>query len=138
MGPQVSHGGWALSTDEGCCNNLVEHLEGPGSSWLGQQLPVAVANPKRLGHYRAATNAVPLSAGATAGGSAGEGAVRAALQDYLERLPEPFVMLDIESRIQERTPYVVVALQEVRAASLWGNLQVVQHPCVMNLKPAAS
>lgn len=40
--------------------------------------------------------------------------MRAALQDYLERLPEPFVMLDIEGRIQDRTPYVVVALQEVR------------------------
>jgi dynein heavy chain len=55
-----------------------------------------------------------INAGAVAGGSGGEGAVRAALQDYLERLPEPFVMLDIEGRIQDRTPYVVVALQEVR------------------------
>lgn len=53
--------------------------------------------------------------GAAAGGGSGEGAIRTALQSYLERLPEPFVMLDIEGRIQERTPYVVVALQEVRA-----------------------
>jgi dynein heavy chain len=52
--------------------------------------------------------------GAAAGGGAGEAAVRAALQDYLERLPQPFVVLDIEARVQERTPYVVVALQEVR------------------------
>lgn len=42
--------------------------------------------------------------------------MRTALQDYLERLPEPFVMLDIEARIQERTPYVVFALQEVSRA----------------------
>lgn len=55
--------------------------------------------------------------GASAGGGAGEGAVRTALQDYLERLPEPFVMLDIEARIQERTPYVVVALQEVSCSA---------------------
>lgn len=56
------------------------------------------------------------SVGTTAAG-AGEGTVCTALQDYLERLPEPFVMLDIEARIQERTPYVVVALQEVSRAT---------------------
>jgi dynein heavy chain len=57
------------------------------------------------------------SAGAVAGGGSGEGAVRTALQDYLARLPEPFVMLDVEGRVQERTPYVVVALQEVSLAA---------------------
>lgn len=62
------------------------------------------------------------AAGTTAGGSAGEGAVRTALQDYLERLPEPLAMLDIEARIQERTPYVVVALQEVRTTLLMGTV----------------
>lgn len=40
--------------------------------------------------------------------------MRSKLQTYLEELPEPFVVIEIEARIQERTPYVVVALQEVR------------------------
>jgi hypothetical protein len=40
--------------------------------------------------------------------------VRSALKDYMEKLPEPFVMLEIETRIKEKTPFVVVALQEVR------------------------
>jgi hypothetical protein len=31
----------------------------------------------------------------------------------MEKLPEPFVMLEIETRIKEKTPFVVVALQEV-------------------------
>eukprot|EP00878_Enallax_costatus_P020623 GHUV01021808.1.p1 GENE.GHUV01021808.1~~GHUV01021808.1.p1 ORF type:complete len:1441 (+),score=543.76 GHUV01021808.1:4290-8612(+) len=51
-------------------------------------------------------------AGSSGGGGAGEAAVRSALKDYMERLPEPFVMLEIEQRIKEKTPYVVVALQE--------------------------
>lgn len=39
--------------------------------------------------------------------------MRSALKDYMEKLPEPFVMLEIETRIKEKTPFVVVALQEV-------------------------
>lgn len=31
----------------------------------------------------------------------------------MEKLPEPFVLLEVETRIKEKTPYVVVALQEV-------------------------
>jgi dynein heavy chain len=54
-----------------------------------------------------------LCAGAS-GGGASESAVRSALKDYMEKLPEPFVMLEIEARIKEKTPFVVVALQEVR------------------------
>jgi hypothetical protein len=43
--------------------------------------------------------------------------VRAALKEYMECLPQPFVMLDIETRIKEKAPFVVVALQEVRKRS---------------------
>eukprot|EP00882_Tetradesmus_deserticola_P028448 GHRQ01031690.1.p1 GENE.GHRQ01031690.1~~GHRQ01031690.1.p1 ORF type:complete len:210 (+),score=58.01 GHRQ01031690.1:318-947(+) len=58
-----------------------------------------------------------VSGGSTGGGSGGasESAVRSALEEYMEKLPEPFIMLDIEARIKEKTPYVVVALQEVRS-----------------------
>jgi hypothetical protein len=42
--------------------------------------------------------------------------VRAALKDYSERLPAPFDLADIEGRVKEKSPYVVVALQEVRRA----------------------
>ena len=50
--------------------------------------------------------------GAGAGGAAGgEGGVRAAVQDFMDRLPAPFNMVEIEARVSERTPYVVVALQ---------------------------
>jgi hypothetical protein len=31
----------------------------------------------------------------------------------MEKLPEPFVVLEIETRVKEKTPFVVVALQEV-------------------------
>lgn len=52
-------------------------------------------------------------AGTNAGSGSGEAAVRTALKEYMERLPEPFVLIEIEQRIKEKTPYVVVALQEV-------------------------
>jgi hypothetical protein len=60
--------------------------------------------------------ALPLCdpAGTSGGASAGEAAVRAALKDYSERLPAPFSLSDIEGRVKDKTPYVVVALQEVR------------------------
>jgi hypothetical protein len=30
---------------------------------------------------------------------------------YMEKLPEPFNMVEVEMRVREKTPYVVVALQ---------------------------
>jgi len=38
--------------------------------------------------------------------------VGAMINDYLTRLPADFVMMDLNGRIKERTPYVVVAIQE--------------------------
>lgn len=51
--------------------------------------------------------------GGAGGGSAQsqEAAVKAALDDFMGRLPQPFNMVEIESRVKERIPYVVVALQ---------------------------
>eukprot|EP00879_Flechtneria_rotunda_P021343 GHRR01022494.1.p1 GENE.GHRR01022494.1~~GHRR01022494.1.p1 ORF type:complete len:925 (+),score=321.59 GHRR01022494.1:1101-3875(+) len=62
--------------------------------------------------FRTITEVSGGGTGASGSNSAGEAAVRSALKEYLERLPELFVMLDIESRIKEKTPFVVVALQE--------------------------
>lgn len=39
--------------------------------------------------------------------------MRSALKEFIEALPEPFNMVDIEARVKEKSPYVVVALQEV-------------------------
>lgn len=41
--------------------------------------------------------------------------MRSALKEFIEALPEPFNMVDIEARVKEKSPYVVVALQEVCA-----------------------
>uniref|UniRef100_A0A7S0WPT2 Dynein heavy chain n=2 Tax=Pyramimonas obovata TaxID=1411642 RepID=A0A7S0WPT2_9CHLO len=52
--------------------------------------------------------------GASGGGEGGgkEDFVRSAVEDMLERLPEEFNMIDMESRIVDKNPYVVCALQE--------------------------
>lgn len=44
--------------------------------------------------------------------------VSEALESYLGRLPPQFNMVEIESRVEERTPYVTVALQVRRALTL--------------------
>ena len=61
--------------------------------------------------------------GASGGGGGGEAMVRAALKEYMERLPEPFILVDIEARVKEKSPYVVVALQEV-GCSRWSGIRV--------------
>ncbi|KAK9817742.1 hypothetical protein WJX72_001478 [[Myrmecia] bisecta] len=58
---------------------------------------------------------IEVTGGGAAGGGGsggGEAAIRAALEDYKARLPEPFIMVEIEARVKDKTPYVVVALQE--------------------------
>lgn len=78
----------------------------------------------------------PPPAGASGGGGSSEAAVRAALKDYAERLPAPFAIPDIEGRVKEKTPYVVVALQEVR-----GQLRShysVSHAPVYSIHPNAA
>ena len=39
--------------------------------------------------------------------------MREALKDYSERLPAPFDMAEIEGAAKDKSPYVVVAIQEV-------------------------
>lgn len=38
--------------------------------------------------------------------------VKAALDEILEKLPEEFNMVEMMGKVEERTPYIVVALQE--------------------------
>jgi len=56
-----------------------------------------------------------VSGGGGGGGSGGgnmEAVVRKGVEEMLESCPEPFNMVDIESRIVDKNPYVVCALQE--------------------------
>ena len=45
-------------------------------------------------------------------GGAGEDRVRSELERCMAALPEPFNMVEIEARVTDKTPFVVVALQE--------------------------
>jgi dynein heavy chain len=65
--------------------------------------------------FRTVVDVTGGGGGAAGGGVSGEAAVRSALADYLERLPVPFIMVDLEAKVKDKTPYVVVALQEVRS-----------------------
>lgn len=73
----------------------------------------------------------------------GEEGVRASLQDLLARLPAQFVMVEIEARVEEKTPYVVVALQ-VRASrrllrsDVLANCPVYHPMCLVALQLRAS
>jgi dynein heavy chain len=52
--------------------------------------------------------------GGGGGGGAGKDAiVQDALDRFLEKLPEEFNYLEISGKTEERTPYIVVCLQEV-------------------------
>jgi dynein heavy chain, axonemal len=50
--------------------------------------------------------------GAGGAGSSGEDRVRTELEQFMATLPDQFDIFDIESRVEDKTPYVVVALQE--------------------------
>ena len=55
----------------------------------------------------------PKDAGASgAGGMTMEEKVKAILDDIMEKLPEEFNLYELNQRAEEKTPYVVVALQE--------------------------
>ena len=62
---------------------------------------------------RAAGPAVPAGAAAAAAGRAQtpEERAKSVLDDLLERMPELFDLEDIRSRIDELTPYIMVAIQ---------------------------
>lgn len=62
--------------------------------------------------FRTIFNVASGGGGGGAGGSSDR--VRIELERYMETLPEPFIMVEIEARVVDKTPYVVVALQ-VRA-----------------------
>ena len=76
-------------------------------------LPTARTPPLPAREPPPPTPCAAPSAGGGAGGG-GEAAVRAALADFAERLPPPLPVAEIEGRVGEKTPYVVVALQEAR------------------------
>jgi len=50
--------------------------------------------------------------GASSGAGGGESAVKGIIADFLKQLPGNFNMFDIQLRIEEKTPYMIVAIQE--------------------------
>lgn len=50
--------------------------------------------------------------GASSSGGGGESAVRTIISTFLKELPPNFNLLEINLRIEEKTPYLIVALQE--------------------------
>ncbi|CAB3248907.1 unnamed protein product [Arctia plantaginis] len=55
----------------------------------------------------------PRNTGAQAGGGGSkEEAVRAIIEDFLDRVPEPFNLQELIGKVEELTPYTIVALQE--------------------------
>ena len=68
---------------------------------------------------------VEVSGGGGGGGGGGskEGLVRSSVDMFSEKLPEQFVILDIEAKVAEKTPYIICALQEaVRMNTLLGEM----------------
>jgi dynein heavy chain, axonemal len=54
-----------------------------------------------------------VSGGGESGGAgSGEDRVRSELERFIAALPEPFNMIEIEARVTDKTPFIVVALQE--------------------------
>lgn len=60
------------------------------------------------------TQYLELSGGASSGGGAAErdAKIESSLESILEKCPEEFNMFDLNQRIQEKTPFIVVCLQE--------------------------
>ena len=50
--------------------------------------------------------------GGGGGGGSGESAVKGIIAAFLKELPTNFNMIDIQMRIEEKTPYMIVAIQE--------------------------
>lgn len=49
------------------------------------------------------------------GGESGmslEETIKELLEDFMDRIPEPFNMIELMSRVEERTPFIIVAFQE--------------------------
>jgi len=56
--------------------------------------------------------------GGGSGGASMEKVVAGLVEDYSERLPEDFNMFEIRANIKEKTPYVLVVLQEVERMNM--------------------
>uniref|UniRef100_A0A8C5WIH4 Dynein axonemal heavy chain 17 n=1 Tax=Leptobrachium leishanense TaxID=445787 RepID=A0A8C5WIH4_9ANUR len=55
------------------------------------------------------------------GGATREEKVKATLDEILEKLPEEFNILELMSKVEERTPYIVVAFQECERMNMLTN-----------------
>ncbi len=63
--------------------------------------------------FRTVLEMQPRDSSASGGaGASREDKVKSTLDEILEKLPEPFNMFELASKTEEKTPYVLVALQE--------------------------
>lgn len=53
-----------------------------------------------------------ISGGSGGAGASGDEITKELIDKFLKELPENFNMLDVQSKIQEKTPYLIVAIQE--------------------------
>ena len=70
--------------------------------------------------------------GGTGGGpsTTREEKIKTIVDDIMEKLPDPFSMSEIMGKVEERTPYVVVAFQVIiiRAAGTYECMRTRYHP----------
>jgi dynein heavy chain len=53
-----------------------------------------------------------VSGASSGGGGSGESAVKGIISAFLKDLPPSFNMIDVQMRIEEKTPFMIVAIQE--------------------------
>jgi dynein heavy chain len=68
---------------------------------------------------------IKVTGGGGGGGAGAQEAIVAQIQNFLKDLPEDFNMIEIQGRIPELTPYMIVSIQEVeRMNILLGTLRL--------------
>ena len=73
-----------------------------------------------------AFDTIMILQGAGGGGGGGDkaAAISALVDEYTERLPENYNMFEIKSRIEDKTPYIMIVLQETeRMNTLLGEMR---------------
>lgn len=53
-----------------------------------------------------------IQGGKSGGAGSGDDGIMTLIMDFKSRTPQEYVMLDISGRVKDKTPYIVVCLQE--------------------------
>ncbi|XP_063367395.1 dynein beta chain, ciliary-like [Cydia amplana] len=86
--------------------------------------------------FRVVFELQPRDTGAQAGGGATkEEMVKAIIEDILDRVPEPFNLQELMGKVEELTPFIIVAFQECeRMNRLMGEIRRSLKECELGLK----